>query len=228
MLNGRISTGTRGPTNAEKQAPPHEQLKWISFLPQLVPLAHSKLEANRTYQQLATRNLYWDDADDLDVFHSLHPDHTGQGLPPEIRSEQDTTSYLNAKLVFPAINFIRLLQETAGTARGRTAYISSCNGTRGQGTPDAILFDRLRKLILGVLEWKTANAMPASLLEEFVTQLASMQGENKVPVRFWMDQLGSESTESLVKILSQVLFPSVDYSKVAYMPRLIGLVADAV
>lgn len=215
MLNHHVSNSTKDPTDTEKKALPQSQLQWVAPFLELIPLALKKLEAIPEFQALANRVLFSTDEEDVTLLHSLHPRYTGVGLPPRIHSEQDTTSHVNAKLAWPAAVGTGLLQLALGdTPAGSEVYVSSCSGKKGPGVPDAILYDRLLSLIRVVLEWKTANALPQTLLEDLWDILVRTGASvANVPIHFvWEDKRAFDKhLPSLGKILTQVRLSEYRY-----------------
>ncbi|KAH8103857.1 hypothetical protein BXZ70DRAFT_668588 [Cristinia sonorae] len=203
MLNHTVSSSTRGLTDTEKSFSQAQELKWVASFPNLVPLLREKLKRNSSFHEVSNRVLDLSNPEHATLFLSLHPDCTGIGLPPEIRSEADTTSHINAKLVWPAILIIQLMCELDTERCHLIPYVSSSEGKKGAGIPDGATFEHLGGKGVITLEWKTENAMPAKALSELVSALEELKKRGySIPIRFWWPREGH--SRPFAKCLSQV------------------------
>ena len=187
MLNSKVSASTRDLTVSEKAYPPHKQLRWVASCSQLLILARRKLGENRSFQRIAARELDPNDEESLKILGTLHPRYTGMALPPILHSEADTTSWVNAKLAWPALYLIRLMKQRGTVQLGPEPYISSSEGKSQGPVPDAIIMDGHVKQID---EWKTGNAMRNNIfLDMYETLMDLEESKVGVPLRIWWDSV---------------------------------------
>ncbi|THH31530.1 hypothetical protein EUX98_g2632 [Antrodiella citrinella] len=208
MLNSKVASSTRTRSVAEEKFPDAQQLKWISCFPNLLKLAEQKLRDHEMFknflQDRGILNPQDTFGDDALLFHALHPIRTGTGLPPIVCSEADTTSWNNAKLVWPAIYFLQcMLKHNSKAGRTNEPSISSCYGERHVGTPDAVLIDNIIKLSM---EWKTHNALSPAVLAELdqISRHTKAMWNFKTAARVWWSSGWSQTLEKQTKILFQV------------------------
>lgn len=181
MLNSRVASSTRNLTRSEMAFRPGQQLRWIASFPKLLSIARAKLGADKLYQEVIKRELRTLDTHGAALFY-VHPHRTGPNLPPVVYSEGDSTSYINVKLIWPAMYIILLLQKARKS--DKTPFVSSAEGKRGTTTPDGQLFDQLNGFVKAVLEWKTSNALHKTAFKDFFPFLWKLRGSNlKVPAR---------------------------------------------
>lgn len=181
MLNSRVASSTRNLTRSEMAFRPEQQLRWIASFPKLLSIARAKLGADKLYQEVIKRELRTLDTHGAALFY-VHPHRTGPNLPPVVYSEGDSTSYINVKLIWPAMYIILLLQKARKS--DKTPFVSSAEGKRGTTTPDGQLFDQLNGFVKAVLEWKTSNALHKTAFKRFFLFLWKLRGSNlKVPAR---------------------------------------------
>ncbi|TCD69451.1 hypothetical protein EIP91_007577 [Steccherinum ochraceum] len=222
MWNANVSSSTRAPIDAERRASVDKQLRWLTCLDTLIPLAQDKLLAKLDQYQLLDRKLDPNDPRDASVLHAIHPFRTAHGLPPTLYSEADSTSHINARFIWPAIHLLRLLLVEmkrsdapmafeSYTTSAKDLFVSSSEGQRkghnAENIPDGILRYMLRNL--AVLEWKTENALKThdfnDLIQRLVAHAASHQSDSGiVPARVEWGRSTQSVSESRTKIIFQV------------------------
>ncbi|TCD69454.1 hypothetical protein EIP91_007580 [Steccherinum ochraceum] len=206
MVNSAVSSSTRNLTSTEKSYSEDQQLAYICLFPDILSKARAKLEANEAFKGIAARVL--DPAVDEDdrLIHALHPNRTGSALPSRVHTEIDTIGFINTKLVWPAVLILQLMKKLDGANLDDLPYAASVNGTRGVGTPDSALYSFVGDLARAFMEWKTANAMPESVIRELASTLRRhLSSGARVPVRvWWPDDTSDTSLSKEIKILFQI------------------------
>lgn len=222
MLNSDIAASTKDLTKTEEMFPYKKQLRWIALFPDLIQKAQEKFIALKhldpksdiDLHTLVSQKMCMDVAKDIQMLCSLHPSYTGCGLPPKLRSEVDTTSYINAKWVWPAVQLIRYVQKEM-LKNNQSAYVSSSGGKKKKAIPDGLIVqDTDASWSHGVLEWKTHNALEGKHLNAVVALMERLQPYH-VPLRVWWGVSEgpgkSDVAEKRRKLISQVCLSCSDF-----------------
>ncbi|THH16424.1 hypothetical protein EUX98_g9301 [Antrodiella citrinella] len=204
MFDDVIASSTRDLTRTEQVYRPDQQLQWVSSFRSFMYFAKQEVYKHPLFSTFLNRKIDPANKNDVKLRQSIHPSSTGSGAPYIMHSEADTTSLLNVKLVFPAVNILQyVMQQETSEVLPSLPYVASSHGKRGRGTPDAILM--YNGEVCGIAEWKTANALPSSVLTEVVDSLSEVELSNvDVPVRFWWGNEDEHSNAVFRKVMCQI------------------------